>query len=184
MEKKIILASKSPRRAEILRMAGIEFSIVPSEVDENIKVVSPKSYAYELSKRKSEDIFKKYPDSTVVGADTIVVIDDQVLGKPKDEDEAFWMLKLLSGREHTVITGVTIINKNNIESFASCSLVKMYDNDDYILKSYINTGEPMDKAGAYGIQGKGSILIEKITGCYYNIMGLPIEAVRKLKYNM
>lgn len=182
MEKKIILASKSPRRAEILKMAGIDFSIVPSNVDENIKIISPTSYAMELSRLKANDIFKAYPDEIVIGADTIVVIDDIILGKPKNEEDAFDMLKKLSGKTHTVITGVTIVGKDIFENFECTSFVKMYENDDNTIKNYIKTKEPMDKAGSYGIQGKGAILIEKIEGCYYNIMGFPIEAVRKIKH--
>ena len=177
---KIILASTSPRRREILDLAGISFEVENSDTDETITGdVSPAEYVDELSLRKAGTVAKRHPDDIVIGADTIVTYDDRILGKPKDHDEAFEMLCGLSGRTHSVYTGVTIIYPSGefnlqADTFHVITEVTMYDSDKELLRSYADSGEPLDKAGAYAIQGRGAVLVERIEGDYYNVMGLPI----------
>lgn len=180
--KRIVLASNSPRRKEILEMMGFSLVVCPSSCDENIDVNDPIEYAMTLSKLKSESVATDYPDDYVIGADTIVVLGDTILGKPTDKEDALSMLRNLSGKTHRVITGVSICRKGSTTTFYDETLVTMYDNPDDMLTNYINTGEPMDKAGAYGIQGIGAMLVKEIKGDFYNVMGLPIgKLVRYLK---
>ena len=180
--KKIILASASPRRKELLTTAGVEFEVLVSEADETIpEGTAPRDAAMMTAEKKSLAVAENR-DGIVIGADTIVVIDDKILGKPKDEADAFGMLRLLSGREHEVITGVCITDGEKTEKFAQVSKVRFYDLTDDEITAYVATKEPMDKAGAYGIQGKGCVLVESIEGDYFNIVGLPVAAtVRALK---
>lgn len=178
----LILASSSPRRKEILQMAGLDYICIPSDAEEIIPDGFPVDRISEyLSGLKAESVFRSHPEDTVIGADTVVIIDGTVLGKPKSKEDAFSMLKKLSGRVHTVTTGVTIFSGHQRESFTSSTEVEFYKLTDQEIRSYIETGEPMDKAGAYGIQGYGSVLVKKITGDYFTVMGLPIgETVRSL----
>lgn len=176
---KIILASGSPRRRELMELIGMPFETDVSEADENIEdKLPPAEYVGELSKRKAEAVAHRHPGDIVIGADTIVVLEGRILGKPKDEEEAFEMLCMLAGRTHSVFTGVTMIypaeeTASASDSFCVKTDVTMYPADDKLLKSYSRCGEPLDKAGAYGIQGKGALLVERIDGDYYNVMGLP-----------
>lgn len=190
----IVLASASPRRADILRMLGIDFSIITSDAEENIAndlKVSSVEKAMELSRLKSSDvanqlrIINNYSNTLVIGADTIVTLDldsSSTFEKPKDKADALRMLQLLSGREHYVVTGVTIINllKDTIHTDYEKTLVYMDDLLDNDIRSYIETGEPMDKAGSYGIQGRGSLLVKGIQGCYFNVVGLPVHLTSKM----
>ena len=180
--KKIILASASPRRKELLTTAGVEFEVLVSEADETIpEGTAPRDAAMMTAEKKALAVAENR-DGIVIGADTIVVIDDKILGKPKDEADAFGMLRLLSGREHEVITGVCITDGEKTEKFAQVSKVRFYDLTDDEITAYVATKEPMDKAGAYGIQGKGCVLVESIEGDYFNIVGLPVAAtVRALR---
>ena len=171
---KIILASASPRRRELMEQAGIPFETDVSEADETMEGdPSPADYVLSLSKRKAEAQAAKHMDDVVIGADTIVVLEDRILGKPKDEDEAYDMLCMLAGRTHSVYTGVTILYSKEI-SFYEKTDVTMYPADEKLLRFYSRCGEPLDKAGAYGIQGMGALLVERIEGDYYNVVGLPI----------
>lgn len=170
----IILASNSPRRKEILEMLGYNIRVIPSDCDENISETDPYKYAMTLSSLKASSVAKNHPTDIVIGADTIVVLDKEILGKPVDSDDAFCMLKRLSGKVHTVITGVSICYNNHINTFYDETKVKMYENDDSFLRKYIESKDPLDKAGSYGIQGPGMLLVEKIDGDFYNVMGLPI----------
>lgn len=170
----IILASQSPRRRELMDITGLSYSVIVSDADENIDISDPKEYVLTLSERKAQAVASSHPDDIVIGADTIVVIDGMILGKPHDKDDAFRILSLLSGRTHTVYTGVSIIRNGECRRFCEQTDVIMYKNSNDLLHRYIATGEPMDKAGAYGIQGQGMLLIERIEGDYYNVMGLPI----------
>ncbi len=181
--KKIILASASPRRRELLTVAGIEFDVLVSDADETVpEGTAPKDAAMMTAEKKALAVAEKCPDSVVIGADTIVVIDDMILGKPKDEADAMAMLRTLSGREHQVITGVCLTDGEKTKCFAQVSKVRFYDLTDEEIASYVATEEPMDKAGSYGIQGKGCVLVEGIEGDYFNIVGLPVaETVRALK---
>ncbi len=181
----IILASGSPRRFELLKQIGLEFKVITSEADENYdKDRSPADIVMELSLRKAEAVFTDnlpHKDTVVIGSDTIVVHKGSILGKPADRDEAFNMLTELSGDVHQVYTGVTLYyfkdNRIFIESFADKADVHFRKLSEKEIKKYIDSGEPMDKAGAYGIQGKGAILVEKIEGDFYTIVGLPVVRV-------
>lgn len=173
----LILASASPRRSEILRKAGYDFKVIPSCADENISPIpnSPALFVEKLAHIKAEEVFLKNPDACVIGADTVVVLDGKILGKPKDENDAFLMLKSLSGKTHTVYTGVSVISKDKTVTFNEASRVTFNTLSDDEIHAYIATKEPMDKAGSYGIQGYGAVFVSHIDGCYFNIMGLPIS---------
>lgn len=177
------LASQSPRRKELLTLAGLSFEVLVSGCDETV----PDGFTAEqtvqhLANLKAEAVLQLCkPEDTVLAADTIVVIDGQILGKPKDKDDAFAMLRSLSGRTHTVMTGVCIANGSKRKEFVSKTDVTFYELTDEEISTYIATGDPMDKAGGYGIQSKGVVLVEKINGDYSNVVGLPLaQCVREL----
>lgn len=181
-----ILASGSPRRKEILSAAGVKFSVLVSDADEGAvnKDAPVGIYVQELALLKAAAAAKyvlKNKDAVIIAADTIVTLDGKILGKPKDEDDAFDMLKSLSNRAHEVYTGYCVMRVS--DGFTFCNSVKtevlFKELDDDLIRRYIRTGEPMDKAGAYGIQGKGAILAEKINGDYFNVVGLPVSALAK-----
>ncbi len=180
---KIILASGSPRRKELLLQAGIDFEVITSDIEEICQSSEPGQVVMDLSLQKALAVAAKCPGLLVLGADTVVAIDGDILGKPVDETEAFNMLSRLSGRKHQVFTGVTIIDKNSqAHVFFESTVVEMYELTEEEIRGYIATGEPMDKAGAYGIQGKGATLIKCIEGDYNNVVGLPLSRVyRALK---
>lgn len=173
---KIVLASKSPRRIDLLKGLGWKFDVMPSNKPENIdKNLPPCEVAQALSLQKAQDVASYVSSSWIIGADTIVVIDDKILGKPKNEDDALVMLSSLKGRVHEVITGVTLINPSgDVLTKYSRSLVTMKHLTKSDILSYISCGESMDKAGAYAIQGRGTLLISAIEGDYFNIVGLPL----------
>ena len=179
----IILASKSPRRRELMESAGFEFEIIPATKDEVIPSgLHNGEIAEAIASQKAFEIAEKHPADIVVGADTIVVCGNEVMGKPKDGADAVRMLKKLSGQVHCVYTGVCIISPNHRVSFYDTTEVEFYPISDDELSAYIESGEPFDKAGAYGIQGSGAMLIKGIKGDYYNVMGLPIARVyREIK---
>ncbi|MDK2810068.1 MAG: nucleoside triphosphate pyrophosphatase [Petroclostridium sp.] len=175
---KIILASDSPRRQELLKQIGLEFEVMPSKVEEEINDNQcPEQLVQQLSYSKAKDIADKmaYP-CIVIGADTIVVYKNNILGKPRSNEEAYTMLKMLNGDIHYVFTGFTIIRTDNgkVVTEYEKTLVKFKEMSDEEITGYVNTKEPMDKAGAYGIQGLGSLLVEKIEGDYFNVVGLPL----------
>lgn len=178
----IILASGSPRRWELLTKAGLEFEVfVPGVPEDSPPGVSPGEVVKILSERKALEAFKAYPDGMILAADTVVSLDDKILGKPKDADGAFNMLKELSGRVHNVFTGVTLLKKQKKETFACKTEVEFYDLSDGEINAYIETREPFDKAGAYGIQGRGALFVKRIDGDYCNVVGLPLaETVRRI----
>lgn len=177
----IILASKSPRRKELLSLCGIEFSVMPTEADETLpENISPAEAVEHLSRIKAEPL--KNENGIIIGADTVVAIDDIILGKPRDEKDAFDMLKALSGKTHFVYTGVTIIKGEKSVTFSEKTEVEFFPLSDEEIADYVKTGEPLDKAGAYGIQGKGALLVKKINGDYNNVVGLPVSRLsRELK---
>ncbi|QED48792.1 Maf family protein [Cytobacillus dafuensis] len=179
----LILASSSPRRKELLENLHITFEVSSSDVDENFDPeLTPGEIVMELSSRKAKAVSMQHPNSFVIGADTIVVLDEIVLGKPKDRADAYSMIKNLSGKEHSVYTGVTIVAPENEIKFYVKSDVVFWELSDEEINAYIDTGEPFDKAGAYGIQGFGSMLVKKIDGDYFSVMGLPIsKTVRELR---
>lgn len=175
---KIILASASPRRKELLSLAGIDFVVKVADVDEVIDPsLTPDGVVMSLAKQKAQAVASENPDSLVIGADTVVVLDGKILGKPKSEENAVELLTMLSGRVHTVYTGVVLIKNEKVKTFCEATQVEFYPLTDEEIKAYVATKEPMDKAGAYGIQGKGCILIRKIDGDYFNVVGLPVSAV-------
>ncbi|WP_207658083.1 Maf family protein [Ruminiclostridium sufflavum] len=176
--KNIILASASPRRQQLLEQIGIKFKAVPSNIEEVIdNTLEPSRIAMSLAGQKCKDIASgTAEDCIVIGADTIVVSGSKVLGKPKNEEDAFNMLSSLNGEWHQVITGLCLYRTGlNISLYDSeTTKVRIAKKSDDFIKAYIATKEPFDKAGGYGIQGYGSLLVERIEGCYFNVMGLPI----------
>lgn len=176
--KRIILASKSARRKQLMDSLNIPYEIVAADIDEKIDCENDlKKEIEKLSFLKALKVFNDNKDAIVIGADTIVVINNEVLGKPKNKDDAKRMLKLLQNNKHYVITGVTILSNDKSESFSNVSEVYFAPLDDLEIEDYLNSNESMDKAGAYAIQGIGSKFIKKINGDYYSIMGFPISEV-------
>jgi len=172
---KIILASGSPRRRELLKSLGIEFEVYKPDVDEHaLDDESPSELCARLSSLKAEAGAEKFPDSLIIAADTIVVIDSMILGKPKDRHDAFRMLKRLQGRQHEVITGITVCMKKSFITRTEHTRVKFRSLSDDEIRAYVSTGECDDKAGAYAVQGYGSLLVERIDGDYFNVVGLPL----------
>lgn len=181
MKTKLILASSSPRRIELLNKVGINFEVLPSNIEEPepLPEEDPITFAKRVSMLKASEVNKRVKGGLVLGIDTIVEISGLVLGKPTGRDSAKDMLKLLSGRIHRVITGFTIIDDRSrrLISDSVITAVKFRRLKEEDIENYLDSGEYMDKAGAYAIQGYGSSFIEYIRGCYYNVMGLPIERV-------
>ncbi|MEG2246251.1 MAG: Maf family protein [Peptostreptococcaceae bacterium] len=174
----IILASSSPRRKEILANTNAKFDVLTSDIDEKIfDFEEPTQLVSRLAFEKCMDIAINNPKELVIGADTIVVLDNEILGKPKNEKEAFDMLSKLSNRDHQVITGISIINLDMGKKIVDyvISNVRFKNLSDKDIKDYISTGECLDKAGSYGIQGYGALLVQEIQGDYFNIVGLPIS---------
>jgi septum formation protein len=175
----LILASGSPRRAELLRAAGIEFTVRIADVDETILPgESPRDYVLRLSRDKALAVAGE--DEILLGADTTVVIEDEIAGKPVDIEDARRMLKALSGKWHEVLTGVTLLRGHKILSDVAVTRVKFSEMSDPEIDWYVSTGEPMDKAGAYGIQGYASRFVECIEGSYSNVVGLPVQMVYRM----
>ena len=180
----IILASASPRRRELLSLITPNFRTEPADIDERVTEHIPLHRIPEyLAVKKAEHISRLHPDDTVIGCDTGVFIGNQMIGKPKSDKAAFEILKLLSGKTHLVITGCAVARGNDILRFSQATEVEFYPLTDDEINAYIATGEPFDKAGAYGIQGKGSLLVKQIKGDYFNVVGLPVAMLnRKLFY--
>lgn len=191
--KKIILASGSPRRKELLSQIGLSFTVRVSEADEHTEETKPEKLVCILSERKALAVWdelteEEKKESILIGADTVVAVDDRILGKPADETEAFQMIKLLQGRSHQVYTGVTILREGDMqpleEGTSTCSIQKkqffektdvlVYSMSEEEITAYVKTGEPLDKAGAYGIQGSFAAYIQGINGDYSNVVGLPV----------
>src|SRR3984893_15670075 len=188
----LVLASASPRRQELLRNAGIPFTVYPANIPElPLAEESPRACAERLAREKARAVLRQQPGKLVLGADTIVVVDDEILGKPRDEADAMRMLRLLSGRTHQVITGVCLVGpvprtgnqklKTDFEDTRSeTTLVSMTTLTDNDIHSYITTGEPLDKAGAYAIQGRASRWIPRVDGDYFNVVVLPVALVYRM----
>ena len=177
-----ILASASPRRKELLELAQLPFEVHISHAEEIIPPgLAPAQCAEHIAAIKADAAAIDLPNACIIAADTIVVVDGMILGKPKDAKDAALMLHLLSGREHTVITGVCLLNTATAQKniFSQETAVRFYPLSDAEIEAYVRTGEPMDKAGAYGIQGKGALLVESITGDYCNVVGLPIARLMR-----
>lgn len=186
MNTELILASASPRRQELLALIGLPFRVIPSAFDEStLAPWPPDRHVLDSATAKAGDVAERIDDGVVIGADTIVVVDDQVLGKPKDEKDARRMLWMLSGRAHHVYTGVCVIRRERGETVREArdyvrTEVLFCDLSDSVIDAYIATGEPLDKAGAYGIQERASVLIEGIVGDYFNVVGLPVHRLSRL----
>ena len=177
----IILASASPRRQELLKLITPDFKVIPADIDETVPENTPAEKTAEvLAVSKAKHIPAIYPNDTVIGSDTTGILGDEIMGKPRNEAECFKMLESLSGRTHKVITGVAVCRGGRTHSFSSVSEVKFYKLSEKEISGYIATGEPFDKAGGYGIQGYGSLLVEKINGDYFTIVGLPVAKLKRL----
>ncbi len=174
----VILASSSPRRKELLQLICSNFRVIPPECDEKLPAGIPTNEAAEyLSDLKCRYIADIYDNSVVIGCDTMVICDGVIFGKPCDEQDAQRMLRALSGKEHTVVSGVTIGYQKKFLSFSVSTKVTFRDLSDEDIGIYCRSGEPLDKAGAYGIQGMGSLLVKKIDGEFYNVVGLPVSDI-------
>lgn len=180
--RRIVLASLSPRRKELLSLLGVPFEILASKTDEDPGDApeSPEQHVRIVARKKADEVAKRVDDALVIGADTIVFVDDRILGKPKDPNDAVRMLKLLSGKAHKVYTGVVVLDVHSgivVDSCEECveTQVHVRELSEEMIEAYVRTGEPLDKAGAYAIQGYGSILIEGIVGDYFNVVGLPVH---------
>lgn len=179
----IVLASASPRRRELLAGIGLQFTVEPARFDEaSIHVESPEEWVKALARGKASEVASRHPDALVIGADTAVLIDGQVLGKPKDAGDAHRMLRLLSDRTHRVLTGVALIHRSSGRERAHVEStdVTFGPLSDEQIARYVATGEPMDKAGAYGIQGFGATLVREVKGCYFNVVGLPLYSLARM----
>lgn len=184
---KVVLASNSPRRKELLTGMGVPFEVIPSHKEEVMTKKNPSEVVIELSGQKAEDVASQVEEMTmVIGADTVVAIDDTILGKPKDEEDAVRMIRMLQGRSHSVFTGVSIVIKENkngedkntkVIQFAEETKVYVYPMSEEEIRNYVATGEPMDKAGSYGIQGKFATFIQGLEGDYYNVVGFPVARI-------
>ncbi len=179
---KIILASASPRRRELLTLAGVDFEVRTSDVEEKVpEGMSPEETVKLLAGQKASAVAENFRNCCVIGADTVVVCGGRILGKPRDREQACEMLRTLSGKTHCVFTGVCIMCGAEVVSFAEKTEVTFYELTDEEIAAYTATGEPMDKAGAYGIQGRGCVLIKGISGDYFNVVGLPVaRTVREI----
>lgn len=177
----LILASSSPRRRELLARLGVSFQVEPSSIDERRPrpAEDAASYAQTLASKKADEVASRFPGAVILAADTVVTVDGKILGKPVDAGDALRMLRLLRGRRHTVITGVAIrgvLSRGEVVAAA----VRMRDSLDSELEAYVASGEPMDKAGAYAVQGLGGTLVEEVYGCLETVIGLPICLCRDL----
>ena len=183
MNRHLILASQSPRRKELLELADLKFTTHSADVDETLDLSCDlKEELKKLALKKARASEAHHPGCIALGADTTVILDNQILGKPKDVEDARRMLKALSGRRHEVMTSCALCCGNHEMTWVNTALVEFYDLDEEMIEWYISTKEPMDKAGAYGIQGKGALLIKGLDGDFYTVMGLPIaDTVRRLK---
>ena len=184
---KYILASKSPRRREILENLGIDFEIIVSDADESSDISDPSALTEELSRRKGKAVYellkaqdKLDGNTVIISADTVVVCDGEILGKPRDRDDAYRMLRMLSGRSHEVVSGITLICGDKVASAHSTTKVYFKDISDREILKYIDSREPFDKAGAYAVQGLAALFVERIEGCYFGVVGLSVNLFNEL----
>ncbi len=187
MKQRIILASGSPTRRNMNERLGLNFEIIPSKYEEDMTLnLPPENLAMELAYGKANDVAKNLDDAIVIGIDTFVVFKGKMIGKPKNKEDAINILKELSGKTHEVFSGIAIINcKNNdiIRDF-EVTKVKFRELTEKEILNYVNTLEPLNKAGAYGVQGKGGVLVEKFDGCFYNVEGFPVSKILNLLKKM
>ena len=185
----IVLASASPRRKDILNELGVSFSIMCADTDENSAQTDPRRFTEELAAKKGMAVYQKIINeqgtdtansAIIISADTVVCCDTKILGKPKDNDDAYRMIKMISGREHSVVSGVAITVNGQTITASDVTEVFVDDIPDEKIMEYVNTGDSLDKAGAYAIQGRFSAWIKSINGCYFNVVGLPVNCLNKL----
>lgn len=175
-----ILASGSPRRRELMNLITKDFVCAVSGCDEFVPDGTPANRIPAiLAEQKALAVAESHPDDIVIGSDTIVVLDGRVFGKPKSPEDAVAMLRTLSGRTHTVYTGVAVVENGNVRSFVQSTEVEFFELSDEFIRQYVATGDPLDKAGAYGIQGPGALLVKGISGDYFNVMGFPVSSVAR-----
>jgi len=178
---KLILASQSPRRREMLTLMGLKFEIIVSDVEEIAPPnAGPGELVEQLALQKAQAVFMHHPEDCVVGSDTIVYIDGQIIGKPKDEADAFRILSTLQGRQHTVYTGVAVLSPKGQDIRHATTKVTFAPMSEEEIRWYISTGEPLDKAGAYGIQGPGGMFVEKVEGNYFTVIGMPLPVLYRM----
>ncbi len=176
-----MLASSSPRRRELLGLLGIVPEVVPADIDESVIAGEPAvSYVERLAREKAAAVAVRFPHAAVIAADTTVVVDGAIIAKPADPDDAAAMLRRLAGREHLVHTAMAVMYRNDTASGVETTRVWFRDMDEDHIRAYVATGEPMDKAGAYGIQGYGAVLVERIEGDYFTVMGLGLTRLVRL----
>lgn len=179
-----VLASSSPRRVTLLRMLGLPFVQDAPRVEQPLppQFVDPVAWTETQALAKARDVAERWPGALVIGADTVVVVDDRLLGKPRHRADAVRMLSLLGGRDHRVVTGIALVDGGTGRTATGHSTTRVWMRplDAATIEAYVETGEPMDKAGAYGIQGKGAILVQRIEGCYFNVVGLPLNLLADL----
>jgi septum formation protein len=180
---RLILASGSPRRKELLENLRLSFQVSVSEIEETVdEHASPDEIVMSLALQKASDVASRFPHATILGADTIVTYDSHILGKPKNKEEAESMLRMLSGRTHEVYTGVAIVSPDQTVTFFERTEVTFWELSEEEIQTYIESKEPFDKAGAYGIQGFGASLVKRINGDYYSVVGLPVaRTIRELR---
>ncbi|MDR0839905.1 MAG: Maf family protein [Christensenellaceae bacterium] len=177
----LILASQSPRRRELFELIGLPFTAVTSDADEDIpSFTSPGSFVEQLALRKAQAVYATHPGCCVVGADTIVWLDDEIIGKPTNREDAYRILRRLSGRTHTVYTGLAVRTDAGAEVIHDTTLVTFAALSDDEIWHYIDSGEPMDKAGAYGVQGLGAIFVQRVEGCYFTVIGMPVPILYQM----
>lgn len=177
----LILASQSPRRKELLSQLVSDFMVLPADIDESVaEGISPEAYVQEMARQKAQHILNQYPEAVVIGCDTVVALDNQILGKPVDEEDAVQMLLSYSGRTHDVLTGLTILSKDRTITRLAQAAVSFYPMREEQVRAYVATGEPMDKSGSYGIQGGAAKFIKEVKGDFYAIVGFPIGLVNQL----
>ncbi len=183
MNKKIVLASQSPRRKELLGYIISDFEVFPSNVDETIEFgTSPEDAVKMLSLKKASFVAEKFQNSLVIGSDTVVVFKDRIIGKADSLEDARKTIQDMSGKEHFVFTGITIIDTDTKETYTEIvkTIVKFRDIPNYMLDAYLNSGEYENKAGSYAIQGRGSLFVDYINGCFYNVMGFPVNTLYRM----
>ena len=185
--KPLILASSSPRRRDLLRQIGLDCTVMPADVDERLLPgEAPEHYALRVALDKARASAARSNNGIIIGADTIVVLSETILGKPADSADAARMLTMLSGRMHRVVTGLAVIDASTAEQSTALAVTRVWFRElsPEIIASYVATGEPLDKAGAYGIQERGALFVERIDGCYFNVVGLPLFLLADLLRDM
>ena len=176
LPKPLVLASQSPRRLQLLHQVGFTVEVIPSDIEENSKTTSPKKFTTDLAIKKAKNVAAKTENRIVIGADTVVVLDQEILGKPIDKIAARQMLQNLSGREHVANSGIAIVDSDNnkIISDSESTVVSFRELTNNEIEIYVENDNPLDKAGAYGIQDRSALFVDRIEGCYYNVMGFPL----------